>query len=261
MTRPSGALLLLLLSGCAPTGSWSLTGSGGSFVEEGIPSSAMQDGCSVSFDRFLISWEGRFIEGSGGVHLAEVEGAQIYDLALPGPHDVGTADGVPEGDHDHIHSRFQPNPGATAGNVDDDTAAELVDGGLSMLLEGGITCGADAVDFSWAFDRATSHHCFAAVPVIGGETTTTAYTLASERMFSTALQDFEAPLRGQPFVDADADLDGQVTLDELASIDIDSTGYDLATWTGIGTFADYVTVQTFYFVQTDGLQCVPELLD
>lgn len=257
----SSGLALLLLSGCGgPTGSWTMTGSGGAYIEDGIPAADMQDGCSVGFDRFLVSWGGRFIEGSGGVVLGEIAGAQVYDLALPGPHDMGTIDGVPVGDHDHLHTIFQPDATATVGNVDEPTRAELTDGGLSMIIEGAVTCGGATVAFEWEFDRATSHHCFALVPIIEGGTTSTTYTVAGQRLFSSALQDFDAPLLGQPVVDADADGDGDVTLSELEAVDIVALGHDLATWTGVETLADYVTVQTFYLVQTDGSQCVPEVL-
>ncbi len=259
--RLASPLMLLLLAGCAaePTGVWALTGSGGTFIEEGISAEAMQDDCAVGFDRFVLVWGGRFIEGSGGVHVAEVPGAQVFDLVPPGPHDLGATE-APVGDHDHLHAVVQPAADAAPGNVDAATVAELGGAGLSMILQGTVTCAGGAVSFDWRFDRATGHHCFADVVIGEGQTATTAYTVAGQRLFQTALQDFDAPLAGQPFVDADADADGEVTLAELDAVDIATPGYDLATWSGVATLADYVTVQTFYFLQTDGSQCVPEIL-
>lgn len=262
MTRraPEVLLALALCAGCEATGSWALTASGGALIEEGIPASEMSDGCSVAFDRFLVSWDGRFLEGAGAAVIGEVVGAQVYDLALAGPHDLGAADGVPLGDWDHVHAVHQPDAGATAGNVDDATAAELASNDLSMRIEGTVTCGADAVTFGWDLSRGTKHHCYALVPIEADETTTTAYTIAGERLFATALQDFDAPLAGQPFVDADANGDGEVTLTELDGVDLPTLGYGLGDWDNVVSFADYLTVQTFYFVQSDGNQCTPEML-
>ena len=256
---PRGPELLafgLLVAGCGgPSGSWSLTGAGSDLVEGGIP--ATLDGCSVAFDRFLISWDGRFIEGPGGAVVAEVVGAQVYDFVPAGPHDLGTATNVPVGDWEHVHAIHQP-AAASPGNVDAATTAELAE--LSMLLGGEVTCGGDSVTFSWAFDRMTKQHCYAEVTIPDGGEGTTAYTVAGELLFATGLQAFDGLYAGQPIVDADADGDGAVTLAELAAVQRADVGYDPGSWDGIDTLADYVTVQTFYFVRSDGEQCTPEIL-
>ena len=249
--------LLLLLTGCAPRGDWALTGSG-PLIEGGIPSTAMADGCSVDFERFLISWDGRFIERGRADPVGEIVGAQVYDFAQPGPHDLGTAQ-VLLGEWDRVFAILQPSADATAGNVDAATASEIADAGVAMRIEGTVTCPGSFVAFRWDVDRMIKHHCFAEEVITQEATATTAFTVAGERLFSTALEDPSAPMRGQIFVDADVDGSGDVSLAELEQVRLQDVGYDDADW-NLDSLDEFIVVQTFSFLQTDGSPCRPERL-
>ena len=58
--------LSLLLAACGTPGPWATEIYGEDFLEQGIPAEAFDDGCSASFDTFLVSvTERALLDGAG----------------------------------------------------------------------------------------------------------------------------------------------------------------------------------------------------
>ncbi|MBU1535269.1 hypothetical protein KKF84_08100 [Myxococcota bacterium] len=91
-----------------------------------------------------------------------------------------------------------------------------------------------------------------------GGTTQVKLTIHADHHFFTALRHTDIMRLAQPLIDADLNLDGEVTLDELEQVPItvlDTSVYDLSTFpSDLETLGDYIrwTTITFPHYQGDG---------
>ena len=237
-------LISLLLASCGGEGTWTLTTWGEDYIEIGIPAGDFADGCSVVFDRFeVVDSELALLDGDGAV-VGEIAGSMVVDMAQPGPVELGSVD-VPATHYDAVSWRIGPS--------DDEP--------VSVSVAGTITCGEQAVAFAWDFDTDTTYHCEPedlTIPA-GGEDSTE-LTVHGDHLFYDSLEDPDAALRGQAFVDADADSDGEVTVAELEAVSVAELGYDVGSRsevTDLYGFAAFLT-RTLGHVDGEG-HCQMEL--
>src|SRR5690606_28259655 len=131
---------------------------GEDFIEVGISSDDFADGCSVVFDRFAVVLSDRALLDDGGEEVGTLDGAQVYDLVKAGPAEQGVLE-VPAGTYRSLRVRLAPSADAEAATADESTVTEMEASGASMLVEGTLTCGTDAVHFVWPIASSATYVC------------------------------------------------------------------------------------------------------
>lgn len=214
--------MMLALTACG-TGTWSVTTWGEDYLEEGIPAAEFADGCSVVFDTFEVAIaESALLDGDGDV-VAEVDPVRI-DVVQPGPHAVGSAEAAARY-YDTARFRIAPD-----------------DSGTSIATSGTLTCGSDAVTFDWTFATDTTYLCEpTGFTLAAGGSQTTELTVHGDHLFYDGLEAEDAQVRGQAWIDADADEDGVLTLDELANVAVAPLGYTVGSQSEVEDLAAFVT--------------------
>lgn len=240
--------LSVLLSACGP-GTWNVTTWGEEYIEDALPSDIFADDCTVTYESFhygLVTAE--LLDGNGDV-AGSVDVGTVWDLTAAGPHDVGSVE-VPA--TTYTRARFQIAPGAdAAGNVDDAGVAALA--GAAVRVVGSVTCGEDVVTFDWSFDTDTTYVCEPdGLTIAAGGDGTTELTVHGDHLFYDGLSDPEAAVRGQAIVDADADDDGVVTLEELAAVPVAPLGYSVGPYSDVEDLRAFVTFLTRTLGHVDG---------
>lgn len=226
----TGALALILVA-CGGTGDWTVATWGEDFIEEGIPASGFEDGCSVVFDRFSVDiQEAALLDGNGDT-VASLTGER-FDLVQPGPQTVGST---------------------SVQATHFDTARFVVGGAGGVQAAGTLTCGADSVDFDWSFDETTTYLCEPdglSIPSGGGASTE--LTIHGDHLFYDDLASDDAVLRGQAIVDADADGDGIVTQAELSAVPVAELGYGVGQYSEVSDLGAFVAFLTRTLGHVDG---------
>jgi len=102
--------------------------------------------------------------------------------------------------------------------------------GISFVTDGTATRGGETKNFQWVFRQAYRYQqcklvqgglTYDGVALVGDEAQTYDIRVEVERLFRDDLKDSRAKLRFDPFAAADTDLDGLVTLQELAKVVLD----------------------------------------
>lgn len=248
------SLAMLALSACAGEGDWTLTTWGEEYIEESIPSADFADGCEVVYDTFLVvDQDLALLDGDGQV-AGEIPGALVFDMTQAGPHEVGTVT-VPATHYDTVTWRIAPAADLEPGNATDDQVSRISDLGASIVAEGTVTCGDTTVSFSWDFDTDTLYECEPEdLTIPAGGNDETELTVHGDHLFYDGLENPDAEVRGQAIVDADADADGEVTMDELEAVSVAELGYDVGSRsevTDLGAFVAYLS-QTLGHVDGEG---------
>jgi len=243
---------LLLLAACGGQGEWTLETWGEEYIEEEIPEADFEDGCSATFDEFLVGMTDLGLVDGNGEFAATIDGALVFDVAKPGPHLVGTV-AAPTGLYPTVQGRIAPANDLQAGNATAEQVARLVDNGWSVAARGAVTCGADTVTFDWGFDTDTTYSCEPeGLEVPRGGAGLSELTIHGDHFFYDGLEDPDAGVRGQAIVDADADADGVVTLEELAAVDVAPLGYTVGQYGDVSDMRQFVTHLTTTLGHIDG---------
>lgn len=244
MSHPARIPLCLLATLCLPlggcgAGQWTLSTWGEAYIEDGIPADVFADDCAATFSQFLIVAGDRALVDGDGEPVGALEGAQVYDLTQPGPHDMGTVE-VRATHYDEVDVTIAPRSGATAGNATAEQVAAVSGAGASVLVSGILTCGGRARTFSWAFQTSTVYHCEPEdLTIARGGADGSELTIHGDHLFYDDLASPDAQVRGMAIHGADQDGDGEVTLEELAQVPVADLGY------GVGSFGDVVTLADF----------------
>jgi hypothetical protein len=242
--------------GDAGSGTITFTSWGEEYIEQGIPSSEFADGWGVTYQRFLIL--------IGDIHVADAEGQVaaekpnfvLVDHVAPGPKPIASFDGVEAKAWTHVS--YQTSPVADASQIElgpgatDADVQSMVSGGCHVYAEGTLSNGTDSKTFAWclgvptlldACEGEVDGKLTEGVVVTEGGNDQVELTVHGDHLFYDDLQSASAVLRAQAIADADADDDGEVTLDELAAVDIDDLppdSYGLGSTTGVANLRDYV---------------------
>jgi hypothetical protein len=215
-----------LAAGCGGEGEGTVTVTayGESFIEEGIPTSAVDDGWAIDFSRFQV-----------GLRDVKVAGADIavpasVELTKPSSgkgHSLGTAQ-VPEGDHS--------DAGFTIARVE---------------VNGTATKGTVTKTFAWVFEQPTVYsRCETTTKVTADGSATFQITVHADHLFYDSMAAAEPKLLFQAVADADADSDGEVTQAELTAQGIGA--YDPGSEGGIDDLWSWLTAQTRTLGHVDG---------
>ncbi|MCB9792055.1 MAG: hypothetical protein H6741_04955 [Alphaproteobacteria bacterium] len=222
-------MLLLLIIACSPA-TWTVTTWGEDYIEEGIPAEAFADGCELRFDRFAVNiTEASLLDGNGVVGEAP---EALVDLTLPGPHTLGEVE-VPAGTY--AEARF------------------VISGGPAVEAAGLLTCGARSASFDWRFDTDTTYLCAPeGLTLAAGGAGATELTVHGDHLFYDDLVSPDAEVRGEALLDADADADGDLTLEELAEVPVAPLGYGVGPYSEVSDLRGFVTHLTRTLGHVDG---------
>ena len=247
-----GLLACAMTLACLPTdtrpppATVNVTVSGSNLVKNGIPGSAMEDGWSVSFERFLASVGNASLGGDACVPYSEADYRRIFDLRTVEPQKLSVLYALATCDF-----RFRVNNADTdsilgAGVTEEDKTLMRTPGsdpysgtqptGVSIYVKGSATKGSITKKFAWSFRprRLEFRDCRAApglppmrLSLTSSESVTLDVQLHGEVLFQDRLDTAKAKLRFAPFAAADdkyGNGDGEITLEELGKVSLDDAG-------------------------------------
>jgi hypothetical protein len=237
---------------------------GEEYIEQEIPAvnasgeTIVEDGFTIKYSRFLVAFAEITVADSAGKTAAKQAGTKVFDMHAAGVKDIVTFSDLNAQSWDKV-SYVIAIPGADAelgtGATEGDRKT-LVEAAASIHVEGTITKGAVSKAFDWSFSTETLlRDCKAEVAgkeqdgalVTNGGTDRVQLTIHGDHFFYDDLQSISAKVRAQAIVDADADGDGKVTLDELAAVKLSAaaqaTGgtYSAGDVPNVNNLRDFVT--------------------
>jgi hypothetical protein len=210
-------------------GTVTFTTYGEDFIEQKIPAETFADGWSVAYTRFLVVLgEVSVAETETSAPVARMPVARLFDLHKTGTKPVFTAPALPAKAYQHVSYLVGPATAATELGVATDADKQLMTtGGYSIYVEGTATKGTESKRFTWGFKTKTlldrcegevSGKSTKGVVVSNGGTDAVELTIHGDHLFYDDLQDPEAKVRFDNIAAADANTDGEVTLEELAAV-------------------------------------------
>lgn len=268
MTRPSRVLAVALALATTPLvdacgddatladGTLQVTIFGEDFIEDRIPSNDVADGWTIDFSRFLVAVSDLSVGKAGATAALVSSETRVFDLTKPSNglgHLVATRD-VAGGIYDVLAFTIGPaTTGAIAGNATQADVSAMVTGGYALLIEGTATKGGEAIDFAWGFTGSTRYEpCETSAKVDGG-TGTTQITVHADHLFFDSLVSETPDIRFQIIADADSNGDDEVTLAELAAVDIRSlSNYQVGNRTSVTDMKAFLEAQVGTLGHVDG---------
>jgi len=258
------------------TGNVTFTTYGEDFIEKEIPAqvgdaAGFTDGWTVRFAKFLVVVGEITVETHDEVAARQKGPARVFDVHKPGPVVVETFKDLPAQEWDHVSYAIAPSADAVAGNADAADVELMKTQGYSLLVEGTATKGSTSKHFEWGFKTNTLYeHCESpelgagvTVPKDGEETVQ--LTIHGDHLFFDDLQSPDAKMRFDAIAAADvlgiAGADGEVTLEELAAVDLTELPSNQYGTGGVGNvrnLRDFVTalVRTAGHFRGEG-ECAP----
>lgn len=269
-------LSFLGLTACGEgKGTVTFTTYGEDYIEKQIPASTnggagFVDGWTVKYDKFLVML-GEVTVATHEETAATQGKSKVFDVHRPGPVVVETFTDLPAKEWDHVSYAIAPWPEAEVGNADAQDVAMMKTGGYSVYVQGTATKGTVTKRFAWGFPTSTVYeHCETpdlgeGVTVPDGGEEKVELTLHGDHLFFDDLQSPSAKLRFQALADADklgiVGADGEITLEELAAVDLTELPADQYGTGGVGNvhnLRDFVTalVRTVGHYRGEG-ECSP----
>lgn len=235
-------LCLIVLTSCGPgKGTEKFTTWGEAFIEQGIPDTEFVDGWSLHYEKFLVVFAGIKVADARGNTGATMSGSRLVDNTKAGRKDLATFD-LDAQAWDRVSYQIRPAAeGAELVGATEDDRTLMKNGGYSLYVAGSATKGITTKIFNWGFITATQYNdCTQAaesgspiegvVVTVGGtdtsELTTHGDHLYYDRLKASPDPAIQTSLRFDEKAAADANGDGEITLDELDAAPIDVTKYD-----------------------------------
>lgn len=236
------ALLLLGATACsdAGEGTASFTTWGEEYIEEEIPSDpsgegGFVDGWSVRYDKFLVAFHGITVADADGKVAAEQQGSILVDNTQPGKKELVSFRKLEAKHWDRVSYQIKPpTQDTTLVSASEADLKLMLDHGYSIYVEGTAEKEVDGTlvtkSFHWGFDTKTQYRdCQQAeesgqaieglVVTEGGddksELTTHGDHFFYDRLAESADPAVKTSLRFEEKAAADADDDGEITLEEL----------------------------------------------
>lgn len=259
-----GMLLGMTLSACSVTDADEGSGSarfsvwGEEYIEQGMPATAFADGWSVSFSKFLIVVGEVSVADERAGEAGRLRGSQVFNLASVGPHLLGEMESLPARTFNRVayavlSAGADTEPHASATQAD----LELMQQGpYSVYVTGAATREDRAKTFAWGLSGSTRYtQCVAeiagrnveGIAVTNGGTEAVELTIHGDHLFYDDLASSEARPRFAAMADADADLNDEVTLDELTAVRLVSIAegsYGTGSASGVDDLGAFVLAQT-----------------
>ena len=207
---------------------------GEEYIQERIPAAStaeadgFQNGWEIRYTKFLVNVGELVVASSAGSEAGRLPTARVYDLhTLTGPLEIGAMPSLPSRRYDRVSYRLSPvDAQATMANATAADVALMRAGNFSVYVEGNGSRMGATVRFRWGFGGAVSYsNCHSSETEVGlavpsGGTARAQITVHGDHLFYDDLQSPEAKLRFDLIAGADANRDGEVTLTELAAVDL-----------------------------------------
>lgn len=254
------AVLLALVAcsddeGSGGTGTVSFTTYGEDYIEKEIPASDVEDGWRVTFTKFLLALGPVSVgESASGPPAATMPGAKLFDMHRAGDKPVFSAS-LPAKAYPHVSFAVAPATAAIelADGVPEADKQLMVSNGYSVYVEGSMAKGAATKSFKWGFETSTLYYgCKGelagketeGVVVTNGGTDAVELTIHGDHFFYDDLQSPDAKVRGDHLAEADTNGDGEITLEELAAVQLAALPKDKGTF-GTGTASNVNDLRAF----------------
>jgi hypothetical protein len=221
------------------------------YIEDEIPADpageeGFIDGWTLHYDKFLVVFHDIKVGDGGGEIAAEMQGSRFVDNTEPGRKELVSFSRLGAKAWDAVSYQIKPATKDTtvvAGSETD--LAMMVEKGYSIYVEGSATKpsaeGALTKTFRWGFRTATQYRdcqqpeesgqAIQGIVVTNGGEDTSELTTHGDHFFYDRLAASPNPaiktaLRFEEKASADANDDGEITLDELFATPIDVRLYD-----------------------------------
>ncbi len=254
----ASALALAACGSDVGQGDVTFTTWGEDYIEQGIPAAAFpKDGWSVKYSKFLVVFHAITVADSAGVVAAELTTPHVFDLTRAGEKEIVTFSALAAKSWDRVSYQLGPMTGdaVLAPGVAAADAQLLLAAKAHLHVEGVVTKGSVTKTLNWTFAAPTLFvECEGeqdgkktlGVTVTNGGTETVQLTIHGDHLFYDDLQATNAVPRFDAIAKADANADGEVTLDELAAVrlyEIDAAdgGYGTGAAANVNTLRDFVT--------------------
>jgi hypothetical protein len=231
---------------------------GEAFIEERIPAAAtpeaegFQNGWEIRFTKFLVNVGALTVASSSGGASGSLAPYRVYDLhTLNGPLEIGRMTALAARRYDRVSYRIAAaDAAATAANATAADVALMRAGGHAVYVEGNGTRMGVTLRFRWGFGGGvTFSNCQSSETELGlavpsGGTAAAQVTVHGDHLFYDDLQSPDAKLRFDAIAGADRDRDGEVTLEELAAVDLTALPqgqYGTGSRADVRTLRDFVT--------------------
>lgn len=228
------AVMMMALSGCgAGEGEVTFATWGEGYIEEGIPAADFADGWSVRYTKFLVGLGAVRVADESGAVAAEMKGSKLFNHVSPGVKEVVKFTGVEAKAWTKVSYQLtggkegmELGEGATEADL-----ALMKQGGYTVYAEGEAEKGSVKKTFRWGFARPTAYtECKGeedgketfGVVVTNGGADEIELTIHGDHLFYDDLQAENAVLRFASIAAADANDDGEVTLEELGMVKLTS---------------------------------------
>lgn len=223
-------------TGSGGTGTISLTTWGEEYIEDEIPTDSKEvtgfvDGWSVKYSKFLVNFHNIEVADTKGDVAASMDRSLLFDNHTKGVKPIVEFKDVEAKAWDRVSYEIVP---VTADTVVDDSATEedrqmMYDGGYSFYAEGDATKDDVIKHFAWGFTIGTRYEqCHSeqdgkgefGVVVTNNSNIDVELTTHGDHLYYDRLQESPNPaivtsLRFDTLAAADADEDGEITLEEL----------------------------------------------
>lgn len=235
-----GAACLMALSGAACSsadageGTVRFTTWGEAYIEQEIPAADVEDGWTIKYDRFLVTFGDIQVVDAASAPAATMTGTRLYDMHAPaGEKAIVTFPGLAAKAYAHVSYMIEPATSATelAEGVADAEKQFMIRNGYSVYVEASATKGAVTKTYKWGFKNKTlfddckgdvSGKETDGVIVKNGGTDIVQLTIHGDHLYYDDLQAKEAKVRFDNIANADRNNDGIVTLEELGVVKLTS---------------------------------------
>lgn len=225
---------LLALAGCGGgEGTVEFTTWGEEYIEDQIPAATFADGWSVHYSKFLVVLGNIRIVDDAGEVGAEQKKTKLVNHVAKGVKTVASFPNLEAKAWAKVSYQITPADGSTELG-DGATQADLdmmKSAGYAVYVEGEATKGAEKKTYKWGFKVATEYtDCKGdkdgketfGVLVTNGGTDDVELTIHGDHLYYDDLQAANAKVRFTAIAAADANSDGEITLEELAAVKLTS---------------------------------------
>lgn len=210
---------------------------GEEYIEQEIPvksaegETIVEDGWTIKYTKFLIIISEIAVGEEGKEPVAKLTTPKLFDMHSAGEKPVISFPNLPGKAYNHVSYAVVPATAAVEvgqGATEADKQA-MVSNGYSIYVEGSGTKDATTKTFKWGFKTNTLYDkCKGeisgketdGVVVTNGGTDSVQLTIHGDHFYYDDLQSQDAKVRFGNIANADANNDGEVTLEELAAVSL-----------------------------------------
>ena len=236
---------------------------GEEFIEQEIPPKdddgevIVEDGWTIKFSKFLVVISEVNVGEEGKEPAAKLATPKLFDMHVPGPKPVVAFTDLPGKPYTNVGFAIAPQA-AVAELGEGVTEADkqlMIQNGYSVYVAGSFLKDGATKTFAWGFSTNTLYdRCKAeisgketdGVVVTNGGNDAVELTIHGDHLFYDDLQSPDAKIRVDNIANADADGDGEVTLEELSAVELaDRTKITAGTY-GTGTASNINDLRAFH---------------